>query len=1266
MEKINWSNYNGEDFQRFCNSLLSMEVGKSFLPYLAPGKDGGVDGFFEGTYNDQEGKWRFQYKFHNVPGKQGFNYLKKDLKNEISNIKDEDHFVLVTNVELLPQYYQELTEIWKESTKNVRLEIWDGAKLFTLYLQFPILSLWLPDISQTAQLQDYKVAFKSNLEGTYEYAGTFNVPFISREGEVAKLKEFLLGDQRMVIVSGEAGIGKTRMVIEFFKTVVDNIDEWVPLVLLNRNIDFDKIRRALSGNKKYIILIDDAHEFSPEIIADMQKLSEIMNGKVKLILTARLLMAFTSLKLIKEYEKQRILPIKLDELTRIETKKLLSQELEGLYYSNFLDELTHISHGKPILIVAIIRAAKNNVRISDSKTEDFLKEYVANYFDSFYEVIIKESNTPKIKLQKLLQFICLIEPFNYSDNNIISKIAQATSIENDVVFLVLNKLKEGGFASGRYEQSIKPDYYSDMVLMAMDTSSISSHLADFIDFLGNIITNLSSVDEVTKNKNLLLDTILSIYIQNIKTSDALNATKILERVSTITYIKPDIAVSAVGLYLTTIEIEESPLKKDLKEYRNYHLQSAESATGRIKYILFELLYYPEHYEFVYNATYKLFKALGDSNVAAKVFEYAKRDYIDNYKLKRQNFFVSRFKEQLKDLSNDDLEFGLECCKMFLLHEFTSASSDIGNRNSLTITTYYLPNTTTVNNLRKRIIQLLIEIYNTSAEIALRKEVLEQLLDIPRGIFATTRNKTIYKGDDEIAIVLDFVISISNDLSASFHKTILDKIHWYRRWGISDSLYGRLDEIKKLLTPETLTEKLVHLFTRSELLFGTEAENEFKEKSRQLIAEHEPELLADSAIELNKDQPNGFHNFWSFLSIMSRDFFEKSQIVYSAILKQFPEFIYQYGAIFLQDFYFFHKNDDFYWKQIKLLQDANNADADNIILRVYSHRDFKADDLKENDIETVKKIAAKKDPKSNFDLARALLAVVEYDESLAKELCSSFLTRCTSREADIFFIFLSEEKMKLHYDLCKQLILNYSIRFPVGYEIERGLNNIILSDGINEVFNYFLKRFDIKKKSYEEKSDLLNYDWVPHGDHSHLFENSNGTEKQDFFMKSLNWYIELNEENIIMFFAKNLLDYAKPANSLSQPLVILYEQIANSVIHYNKKLERVLESLSIFHDKDITIVNLVLDIYNKAYSIFGQQAEVFKEIRYQSYSAITTMGVKSGTAGQPFEVDIKLKDLLKSELVNYQEYSPSFKFLNDLINSVEKVIQSSYDRENDTW
>lgn len=254
MEKINWSNYNGEVFQRFCNSLLSMEVGKRFLPYLAPGRDGGVDGFFEGTYNGHGGKWRFQYKFHNVPRKQGFNYLKKDLKNEISNINNEDHFVFVTNVELLPQEYHELTEIWKGSTKNVRLEIWDGAKLFTLYLQFPLLLEWFPDISQTAQLQDYKVAFKSNLEGTYEYAGTFKVPFISRASELAKLKEFLLGDQKMVIISGEAGIGKTRMVIEFFKTVVDNIDEWAPLVLLNRNIDFDKIGRALSGNKKYIIL----------------------------------------------------------------------------------------------------------------------------------------------------------------------------------------------------------------------------------------------------------------------------------------------------------------------------------------------------------------------------------------------------------------------------------------------------------------------------------------------------------------------------------------------------------------------------------------------------------------------------------------------------------------------------------------------------------------------------------------------------------------------------------------------------------------------------------------------------------------------------------------------------------------------------------------------------------------------------------------------------------------------------------------------------
>ena len=159
METINWNNYNYDEFTMFCNALLTFEFGKSYQPFSASGRDGGIDGFYEGEYNQSKGKWRFQFKFHQVARRQAVISLKSQIKQEATLLKDEDHFVLLTNVELLPQENQSLIDAFNEElmklSKSCSCLVWDGAKLFNLYVRHPLLSIWLDDGFSTAQLQRY-------------------------------------------------------------------------------------------------------------------------------------------------------------------------------------------------------------------------------------------------------------------------------------------------------------------------------------------------------------------------------------------------------------------------------------------------------------------------------------------------------------------------------------------------------------------------------------------------------------------------------------------------------------------------------------------------------------------------------------------------------------------------------------------------------------------------------------------------------------------------------------------------------------------------------------------------------------------------------------------------------------------------------------------------------------------------------------------------------------------------------------------------------
>lgn len=166
MDKINWANYNDEEFTLFCNALLTFEVGKNYRGFSAKGKDGDIDGSFNGEYTGIRGLWRFQYKFRQGTRREEVNRLKGSIKKELSSLNNENVFFLVTNLEILPQELKGLEQTFAAEVARLKKDcvclVWDGAKIFTLCLQYPVLLYWLLEGFYTAQLQGYQSVFRKN------------------------------------------------------------------------------------------------------------------------------------------------------------------------------------------------------------------------------------------------------------------------------------------------------------------------------------------------------------------------------------------------------------------------------------------------------------------------------------------------------------------------------------------------------------------------------------------------------------------------------------------------------------------------------------------------------------------------------------------------------------------------------------------------------------------------------------------------------------------------------------------------------------------------------------------------------------------------------------------------------------------------------------------------------------------------------------------------------------------------------------------------
>lgn len=1269
MDIINWNNYDFNEFEIFCNALLTFELGKTYKPFSAPGPDYGIDGAFEGAYQDMDGQWRFQFKFYKTPRSQGVSTLKFQIKKEAAKLANEDFFALLTNIELLPQEQAELINIFENESiglgKNCKCIVWDGAKIFNLALQFPLLLLWLEDGFTTAQLQDYKTVFKKNFS-TQEFDPSSHANFfISRQEDLDILSDFIQSESSTILIIGEAGIGKTRLVIEFFKQRVDNMPDWTPLVLQNRNVDFDKIRKALSANRNYVILIDDAHSYKPEIIADMKVIVEGLNNNVKLILTSRTLEASKATTHLKEYDTAVLPIISLNELSRKDTEAIFRHYLDHTDYKHYTSELINTSFGKPILIIAMLNAIFNNTSINRIKEQDFLRNYVKKYFNTYYDKVVTDTGISRLAAQRLVSTVALIEPFNFNDNSIVNRLSELHGIEVPAVNMALKILYENGFVNGRYEQAIKPDYYSDILLSEISQSDVVSYMTAFVDVIDNIIINLSSVEEIDKANNNTVNDILLVYINLIRSSNNLQAiSKVLETVRHITPVQLEIAKASIDIVIAQLLDNSSLMMEDYRINSHHNYQPINSPISIVTSILTNIYYYSNDMDFVYRSLLKLYNITREKKLIT-VIGFSKKDVIDKFPMTRQNYFLDKFSKKANTYNEYEIEFILTCCASFLNLDFTVSEWSAVQKDSLNIVTYYIPALPTVKKTRKAVIDLLISLYSLPNAEPIQSQILRNIIDVPRGIFATNRNNIRYSNDAEIKVVLEFIKANASDFNIMDQKEILDKLYWFEKWGISSTMLPLLEEVKLSLKPKNLVEQLSQLFSKAELsiLEMKNIEQYIEEKCDEFVTANDEDELAEAIIAFLLPQTYPPTYYFSFQNRIENAYPEFAKKLHDKMLISAMPLYKTYGWRLLSSMYFKHNANIFYWETVRKLQRFDTPETDNVLLAVYSDKVPGRWALNKDDINVITTILDKKHPDSTYAISMALQSLFVVQHPLAMKYCKDFLDTAPQRQTDMFFIRLSDNTM-VRPEQMEDLILNHTVRYNLTYEIEHCLSKIVKIASEEKIFDYLVKRFDYKKNITASKKTLAGYDFLPNGEYSRLFDDPEA--KISMFYRALDWFIGLKDDALSIYFAKEMLEYLQPSKSLGVTMASHFKFLIKEHANKGEQLLRIFESLSIFENKDDSLIEIIIDAYDIVAEYRDTDLELYNDLRSSCYIAITAVGVKSGPANQPFQVDLDLKDLLVKYLGMQSEMNPVYQFLKEVLHSVESQINRSIDKDNFTW
>ena len=560
MATLDWNNFDGTHFQRFCNSILLFNISKFAHVYTALGSDGGIDQLYEGSHDSKTGKWRFQDKFHNSSKKSSdIAALKKDILLDIKNNYTEENFIVfITNLNLNTKKHKELLDSAQSLLKelniiNCEFILWHESTLEGLVSNYPIIYNWFWE-KESVLLQSYEQYFSNQLrDDIYELRNQLKNNFFGREKQLTELNEFIEDPTKSALaIISNGGYGKTRLCIEFLKNEISRKEEWVPLVMSHTGFRPTDFAHLIKTKRKLIIFIDNAHEI-PHQVSEVKRQIDNTHGKDRLIITTRPTLFSEIFQKIPSHAKN-IEKLILPRLPYEQTKEMIKSEVPWLKDRQII-HLTEVSKGVPNVILELVRLIRLGKHPNEISVEETFSESVKEIFYQAINDIEIKTLIPKEKANDFLRLIALISPVNNDDANK-KFIEELLELRKDKVELLINELEILHLLDAEATISIRPDPYSDSILIETikKNKSFIEHVRDSSGaekYLENILKNLSEAEVAKNEKEYFVDGLLYGYVSLLKEPSTSNRKikSIFQFVEKIIVDKPVYGIFAVKQYL---------------------------------------------------------------------------------------------------------------------------------------------------------------------------------------------------------------------------------------------------------------------------------------------------------------------------------------------------------------------------------------------------------------------------------------------------------------------------------------------------------------------------------------------------------------------------------------------------------------------------------------------------------------------------------------------------------------------------------------------
>jgi len=369
-------------FQEFCDTLISKQGYGAIHGFgMKSGTGNTTKGNPDTYFRKQNGKYVFVV--YTIQQESICSKIKEDIDKCLDfsktglHVEDIEEIICCHTSSNLSAGNDKYLHDYCES-KGILLTIWGIDELANLVhnryrsLGKDFLGLSI-STNQILSVDEFIVQYDAN-----DMAAPLNTIFQYREKEKKEIND-ALKKSSIVVVTGKAGAGKTRLVLEVARDVSLNAG-YNLLCVKNHNLGlYDDLISATEKPDKYLFFIDDANE-----LAGLKSILEYttkryLGYEVKIILTVRDYAKNEVISSVKEYSVPKI--IEIPPFTDEEIKGFLQNNLK-IQNEVYIRQIIHISEGNPRIAYMAGRLAVEKQNLTSIKDASQLYEaYYKKYVD---------------------------------------------------------------------------------------------------------------------------------------------------------------------------------------------------------------------------------------------------------------------------------------------------------------------------------------------------------------------------------------------------------------------------------------------------------------------------------------------------------------------------------------------------------------------------------------------------------------------------------------------------------------------------------------------------------------------------------------------------------------------------------------------------------------------------------------------------------------------------------------------------------------------